>query len=128
LKLHQSREKYDPAMPFLPWVFAITRNVLIDDVRKHRATPIDSEKLVAIADRRNREEDGVEGVTDWDEILRLLPEDQRNLLKMRFEEGLSFEDIAKRCGGNETSVRKRVSRTIQGIRKVLLGEGKGVRS
>lgn len=127
MKLHQSRESFDATMPFLPWVFAITRNVLIDHIRKHKPVPIAPEKVTALADRKIQQESEVRGEADWEEIMKLLPEDQRNLLALRFEEGLSFDEIAKRCGGNETSVRKRVSRTIQGIRKILSGQRKGVR-
>lgn len=127
-KLHQSREIYDETLPFLPWIFAIARNVLIDHLRKHKSVPVDPGKVIILADKRTAENPVVESAASWDEILKLLPQEQRDLLVLRFEEGLSFEEIARRCGGNEVSARKRISRTIQSIRKVLLGERKGVKS
>jgi len=123
LKLHRSRESYDATMPFLPWMFAITRNVLIDYFRKHKTTPMEPGKVAILADQQNHASAEQSGEASWEEIMRLLPEDQRNLVVLRFEEGLSFEEIAKRCGGNKVSTRKRMSRTIQTIRKVLSGKG-----
>ncbi|MEK6579254.1 MAG: sigma factor, partial [Bdellovibrionota bacterium] len=29
-KLHRSRAKYNPRYPFLPWLFTVSRNVLLD--------------------------------------------------------------------------------------------------
>lgn len=128
MKLHQSRNVYDGTLPFLPWIFAIARNVLIDHMRKRKAIPVESEKVIALADKRTAENPSIEGAVNWDEILRLLPQEQRDLLVLRFEEGLSFEEIAMRCGGNGVSARKRISRTIQNVRKALLGQRKGAKS
>src|ERR1035437_9350881 len=33
LKLHRSRHQYSIQYPFLPWLFAITRNALVDSAR-----------------------------------------------------------------------------------------------
>ena len=122
MKFHQSRASYNGLLPLLPWIFSIARNLLIDHFRKNRPTVIETDKLIALADRALRAE-ASEPVVTWDEVMKLLPEEQRRLLQLRFEEGLSFEEIAKRSGVNETSARKRMSRTVQGLRKIFKGKG-----
>lgn len=118
LKFHQGRASYNGVLPFLPWLFSIARNILIDHLRKHRPVTIEAEKLVALAEKATAEGTSEPTVT-WDAVMKLLPEDQRKLIQLRFEEGMSFDDIAKLSGVNETSARKRMSRTIQGLRKVF---------
>ena len=122
LRLHQSRQRYDATFPLLPWIYAIARNLLVDHVRKHRAIPMENETLFALADKVEHGEKA-DGAANWDEILKLLSEEQRKLIQLRFVEGLSFEDIAKMNGLSETSTRKRLSRTIQLLRLKLSGKG-----
>ena len=128
LKLHQHRSSYDATLPFLPWIFSITRNALVDHFRKHRPTAMDQEKLIAVADKVGQSGPEAEQVTSWEEVMKLLPEEQRKMIQQRFEEGLSFEEIARLSGLNESAARKRLNRTIQSLRKVFLRPGKGVRS
>lgn len=122
LKLHQARDNYNGMLPFLPWLFSIARNLLIDHLRKHRAIPIESDKLMALAEKASQG-GNPEPVVSWEEVMKLLPDDQRQMMQMRFEEGLSFEDIARLSGVNETSARKRVSRTVQGLRTIFKARG-----
>lgn len=35
-KLHRKRHQYRPEIPFLPWLFTLARNTLIDHVRKRQ--------------------------------------------------------------------------------------------
>lgn len=129
LKFHQYRGNYDPALPLLPWLFSIVRNTHIDQLRKRRPIPLESEKLAALAERAEQADAVGEKTVTWDEVLSLLPEDQRRLIQQRFDEGLSFEEIAQMSGITEISARKRVSRTIQSLRKLLFkSQNKGARS
>lgn len=121
LKVHQARAAYNGMLPFLPWLFSISRNLLIDHMRKHRPVIIETEKLLALADKASQQ--APESPVTWDDVMKLLPDDQRKLIQLRFEEGLSFEEIANLSGGNETSVRKRVSRTVQSLRKLFNVKG-----
>lgn len=122
LKLHQARANYNGTLPFLPWLFSIARNLLIDHLRKHRPTVIEADKLMALAEKASQG-GNPEPVVSWDEVMKLLPDDQRQIIQQRFEEGLSFEDIARLSGVNEASARKRLSRTVQGLRKIFQGKG-----
>ena len=120
LRLHQNRAQYDASMPFLPWIFSIARHLIIDHVRKHRAIPVEDNKLIGLADRHQTTAN--DKAATWDEVMELLPNDQRKLLELRFEEGLSFEEIAANGDVTAQSARKRVSRTLQRVRNVLGGK------
>jgi RNA polymerase sigma-70 factor (ECF subfamily) len=124
MKIHRYREGYDTTLPFLPWVFSITRHALIDHVRKHRETLVESEELTRLADRKaETPPPPPRRSADWEAVVKLLPDDQRRLLELRFTEGLSFDEIAEQLRVSPVSARKRVSRTIQGLRRRLTGKG-----
>jgi len=111
LKLHGSRDRYDATLPFLPWLFSITRHVLIDHVRKAKPVPVPDFELDKAAPP----------VEETDSLFREAVSDlsaqERKLLEMRYEQGLSFTEISKRTGLKEPAARKRVSRLIESIRK-----------
>ena len=53
LKLHRARHQYSVQYPFLPWLFTITRNVLVDFVRLNE-TKIAQHALSSPVDHRFR--------------------------------------------------------------------------
>lgn len=119
LKLHQSRDRYDGRYPFLPWLFSIVRNLHIDYLKKHRAIPMDLDKFTLSGDLGStvRETPGV--VLALDKSVTALTPAQRELINLRFQEGLSFEEISERIGIQSSTARKQVSRLIKKIRKVI---------
>jgi RNA polymerase sigma factor (sigma-70 family) len=107
LKLHHHRDRYDTSLPFLPWIFSIARNVLIDYVRKPRPVAVESQVL----EREPAPEAAVPALSFADAVSGL-PQEQRRLLELRYREGLSFEEISRKTGVNAPTARKRVSRAI----------------
>jgi RNA polymerase sigma-70 factor, ECF subfamily len=117
LKLHQNRYSYDATLPFMPWVFSIVRNVLVDYVRKRRPTPTEDGKLISMADKSRG--DLSDAPREMKDLLALLPPAQRHLIEQRFSEGLSFEEIAGAHGLTAVTVRKRISRTVKTLRDLV---------
>ncbi len=128
LKLHQSRYSYDSKVPFLPWVFTISHHAVIDHYRRNRMIPEAQEKIVALLDKTAAFSKNESSSPAWNEILDNLPKDQRELIELRFNEGLTFEEIAGRLGINEASARKRASRTVSRLRSLFFEKGKGEKS
>ena len=120
LRLHEHRSRYNATFPFLPWIFSITRNALIDFLRKKRAIPVGTEKLEFLANDPGAGSGMGEGL-DLEPALASLSKAERELIQLRFQEGLSFEDIAKRLGLHSPTVRKRMSRTLQSLKKLFEG-------
>lgn len=58
-------------------------------------------------------------------IVQSLPEDYRQVVTWRYEEELSFEDIAQRMGRSENAVRKLWFRAIERLEEELGGSSDG---
>lgn len=120
LKLLQHRESYDATLPFLPWLFSIARNSLIDHQRKRREVLAGNDYIEG-AQAETRE---MTPENRWAGVLKLLPLQQRKLIEMRYQEGLSYEEIARRNDLSEVTARKRMSRVVAKLRKIV-ASGKG---
>ena len=113
MKLHRSRELYDPEQAFVKWLYVITRTVLADSKRafaKRNEVPVEEEKLELMIN-----ELGDEKKPDID--LSQLNEEQRLAVEMRYELGEDFDVIAKKLGKTESAVRKLISRSIKKLRE-----------
>ena len=117
-QLHKNRHRYDAGLPFLPWLYAIVRNLLIDFYRKKKAIAVPDEVLEKIPSPVS---DGSEKAMALEAALETLEPAQRELILMRFGEGLSFEEISERTGTTALTSRKRVSRILARLRSVFSG-------
>lgn len=110
LKLHRSRSRYDSAFPFVPWLFTICRNELLDALKKPH---LKNESLVAEVP----ETTDMETYVQRPEIkLGDLPQAQRHAVEMRYSQEFSFEEIAARLDTSPANARKLVSRAIHFLR------------
>ncbi len=125
LSIHRDRHTYDPARPFLPWMYAIARHRLADFAEK----------------RRRREEtevpgDGFEDAAAQDAIvergtpagflrqaLALLSIRQRSIIQMLKFEGLSVAEVSRKTGLSESSVKVTAHRGYKSLRRLMTGSG-----
>ncbi|MGK5087605.1 sigma-70 family RNA polymerase sigma factor [Bdellovibrionota bacterium FG-2] len=114
LKLHQSRASYEASYPFLPWLFTICRNTMIDSLRKNKRS---IEELNPVAIEKAQAPAG-ENTEDWSAIpsLSTLPENQRQALELRYSEELSFVEIAQKLKTSPVNVRQLISRAVKKLR------------
>ncbi len=129
LRLHQSRNRYDSSLPFLPWLFTIVRNLQVDFLRKKKPIPVELEKFQLADESSNNSAEAEEAVLLGNAMQGLTPA-QRDLITLRFQEGLSFEQISKKLGTTSSTARKQVSRLLGRLRGSLTEKktGKGNRS
>lgn len=89
---------------FLYWLMRIARNLLIDDVRKQKkeqAVNISDDELLTVIDcghpYKSREDMLVaeELSGHMRQLMDLLPDEQREVVLMRYYQGLQFKDIAE---------------------------------
>jgi RNA polymerase sigma-70 factor (ECF subfamily) len=121
LKLHHARMQYSPHLPFTPWLFTIARNALIDWCRQKarqdfladsvRVEPLIPEKEPAAEPHSHALPD-----------LTLLSEPQRDALRLRYYEEMSFEEISRRLNTSPANVRQMISRGIKRLRKTFAAE------
>jgi len=113
-----------------PWLFRITRNLALNRMRDRRSAGED--RLTAI-DEGIAAPTAVDGTTsrqleilmDQDTLSRALNRLEvasRELVVLRFIEGLSYAEIAKVTGGSPAAARGEVFRTLRRLR-TLLTEG-----
>ena len=125
-KLHAGRFNYKEDIPFLPWIFTIARNTMIDHIRKKgtykKHISVDTEYINSRAGGNNREPLSI-GATMSE--LSSLSDLQRQTLELRFNEGLSFEDVGKHMKITHSNARQIASRAVRVLRSLLAGKGDG---
>ncbi len=121
-KLHVARGKYRQEIPFLPWIFTIARNALIDHIRmrktyrKHITTPDTEVESFAQPDP----DVSISSIAI--EELTSFTENQRQALEFRFNQGLTFAEIGERLQTSADNSRQIISRAIRRLRRLMKGE------
>lgn len=111
------RASYRSGAPFKPWLYRIARNVRADYLKKKASTNLSSEALREDQHPRHmpdsvQDEHNAEVYT----VLRLLPEDKRELLVLSHVEQLSYTELAQIYEVSVNAVRIRVCRALQAFR------------
>ena len=95
--------KYNEEGKFIPWVMRIAHNLVIDYFRRQKKTrsitPTDDFDIFdIISDKEDNAEDEMiksQIHSDVRMLIEKLPEDQREVLKMRYYKDLSFKEISE---------------------------------
>ena len=124
LKLHHSRAQYREGFAFTPWLFVIARSVVTDSLRAGRVRVGEVSAGEEIEDIAEATPDlGSEVVIPMDQVSAL----DRKALELRYEQDLSFEEMAQALGVSSQSARQRVSRAVRALRVALGVEKAGRR-
>ena len=117
IKLHRSRHLFQTGLPFLPWLFTITRSVLLDFAKKRRLEDAtDAEALERLAGDSCAPTPAPQ--IDLDLINRL-PEAQRNAVRLRLCDDATFEEIATRLSTSPENARQLVSRGLRRLKSLV---------
>jgi RNA polymerase sigma-70 factor (ECF subfamily) len=116
MKVHKSKHLYNKSLPFLPWLFTVTKNSLIDEVRKSNQRQPHVEVTDVIAAPELALTPSVQDVAPY---LRALPENQKRVVELRYVEEKTFIEISAILNTSEVNVRKLLSRGLQRIRELL---------
>lgn len=114
-KLHRSKHLYNSTLPFSPWLFSITRSVLLDFVKK---------KNFEVADGPNSFDkilpEEVSNIDhDLEGFVSALPQAQKETIALRIFEDKTFEEIASRLATTPENARQLFSRGIRKIRQAM---------
>jgi RNA polymerase sigma-70 factor (ECF subfamily) len=100
-KLMTALKRYEPrSVPFSAWILRIAHNAAIDSMRARRAVPCEEVRSPDLEDGSLARE----RATDLKEAIAKLPDEQREVIVMRFILGLSPKEIAERIGRSEDAV------------------------
>ena len=134
LRAHRAlTSRYDAAkcgdLPLKPWLFCIVRNLAHNRKRSRRSLLQQSSPLPnGVPDQATSTDTGPElemqlreKHTSLERALGRLSRSDRELVLLRFMEGMAYGDIAAVVGGTESSVRGRVFRALRKLRSLLAG-------
>lgn len=132
LKVHRAADRIDPERDPEPWLLTITTNVCRDLWRSgahrlsRRSSSIDDDPAVggAIASPGRTPEGELlanERVQLTQNAIARLPESLREAVVLREYQGLGYDEIARVLGINEAAARKRYSRALAELGKLLKG-------
>jgi RNA polymerase sigma-70 factor, ECF subfamily len=114
LALHLKRHTWDECQPLLPWVHAIARNKVIDNLRRRgRGTylPIDDVRDSLADDQQPGEMNNV----DAEKIICRLKGREREIVQAISMEGKSARQVAQRLGISEGAVRVALHRALRSL-------------
>lgn len=133
LKVHRAVDRLDVARDPEPWLLTITSNVCRDVWRSgahqmgRRSMSIDDEPGLGAAlasPARGPEGDLLSSERERlvQEALGAIPEALREAIVLREYQGLGYDEIAAMLGINEAAARKRYSRGLSELGKLLRGK------
>jgi len=117
----------DQGYPFSAWLYRIAHNLIANWHRDRSRRPLVSLEDLVISSQpeehpesRAQEEDDRELLTD---VLQALDPDRRELLDLKFNEGLSNAEIGQVLGRSEGAIKSLYHRTLLQLRRELNKKG-----
>lgn len=118
---------YNEEGKFLPWVMRIAHNLIIDFFRKSKRMPMvensedyDIFETLRIFDQTIEDKLVVEQIhRDVKTLIEYLPEEQKQVLKMRHYSDMSFKDIAEQTNVSINTALGRMRYALINLRKLV---------
>jgi RNA polymerase sigma-70 factor (ECF subfamily) len=126
LQCHRSASTYRPEWAVSTWLYRITTNQCVDELRRRAArAAIDGALAAAAADGlpgARRAAAPVAGRLDFERALRQVPREARILLTLCYADGLSYRELARVRGISVNTVKSQIARGKSILRRALRGE------
>ncbi len=109
-------------LPFSSWLFRIAHNELCNYFKKHKASRtinIDSTFIKDIHEEENDSEEEA-ALVILSEILTELPEEELQLIEMRFFQKMSFKELGEIMDITENNAKVRTYRTLDKLKKMMM--------
>lgn len=131
IKAYRNLSSYDPAHPFLTWLFKIAHNSAIDFLRAQKPESLsihDDDNPLDIEDTQISLEDKIEASSQQElieKVLSALPPLYREILVLRHQQELSYEEIAESLSIPVGTVKIRLFRARDIMKQKLVKLGYG---
>ena len=122
LRIHMSRDTYDPAKAFAPWMFTIARNLVIDHFRSETRYNASISLVDELPESPAEQEVSADAVRRFDSAYERLSKDQQQAIRLVKMEGKSMEAAAQEAGVSLTAFKVRAHRAYKAFRKALNGD------
>ncbi len=118
LKILQALPRYQGRRPLAAWIFTIARNTLISHYRFTFRHPFQSLDAAGLPVPNPDPSPGgyskdVDQYIDLENAINQLPMKDRELLRLKYAAGLSFEEMANVLGKNPDAVKMAVHRLLR---------------
>ena len=121
------RGKYNEEGKFLPWVMRISHNLIIDFFRKNSRMPkfknTDEFSIFSVLSDNDLNAEGCiiksQIENDVQKIIEELPQDQKQVLKMRLYQDMSFKEISEQTGVSINTALGRMRYALINLRKLI---------
>lgn len=121
IAVNNRRASYDVTQPFAPWVFAIARYRLVDHLRRARLRAVISlDGLEDMFGTGDHEQAAME--MDVERMLSMLPEKQRDAIRLTHIEGRTIDEAAQLTGQSQSAIKVGIHRGLKRLRAYLLKE------
>lgn len=120
VKIHKSKHLYNRTFPFLPWIFTVTKNAVIDRARIMKIKVEGSYEIDLIAAPEVSLDSGISNLSPALNELSIV---QRKAIELRYLNDQTFEEISKVLKTSPMNVRKIVSRAVQQLRTFMQEKG-----
>jgi RNA polymerase sigma-70 factor, ECF subfamily len=118
--LHRARHTSDPARPFVPWLYAIVQNRLVDALRVQRRRllrELDPERSPEPVRPPAQERDAL--ARDVRRAVASLPDNQRQVIELLKLQELSVREVAARLGLSEANVKVIAHRGYRALKRKI---------
>ena len=128
-KFHRTRGQYRSPLPVMPWLFTICRSVMIDHLRQMEKRQENlQEEMGLYSNGTPSILETIEGALDPSAFegvagMKVLSAAQREALSLRFEQDLSFEEIALRIRTTPANARQLISRALRRLKSFMEKKG-----
>ena len=112
-------------LPFSSWLFRIAvneTNMYFRKAKRQRSVAIDPEDLQHVAQESELDEQEA-NLGLMVEAMNELPEDQAQLIELRFFEKCSFKELGSILGVEEATAKMRVYRVLKRLKKMITLKG-----
>jgi RNA polymerase sigma-70 factor (ECF subfamily) len=114
LAIHLKRHTWDRSMPLGPWVSAIARNKMIDDLRRRGRRQEVAVDLSAFEIEGDNQQASIDA-RDLDRVLDGLSDKNRDIVRSISIDGHSAKEVAERLGMTEVAVRVALHRSLKAL-------------
>ena len=125
LRLFRSARSYRPQWAVSTWLYRITANVCVDELRRRAGRPILQQAAEEPAGRQGLPFEGEAGAAgrrlDLKRALLRVPREARILLALRYVDGLSYHELARVRGISINTVKSQLARGKSILRAALQG-------
>ena len=118
IKALKNFEKFDVTRSFQAWIYAISRNHLINYYKasKRETSLAEAEGIVKLFHTQVDEKLELEEVI---KVINSMEGNYKEIILLRFIEGLTNQEIAQLLGKEEGAVRTQISRSMSKLRELL---------